>query len=234
MIRHWTQLWASRFAAGLRRGRGSQFRTPKVLLRLLLQALLRPDKRRQLQDIGACPASHRTCVLTGTVSSVLARWLQKLGVRARIDAPTFDGNQVGCTTRQQCWHPERAVSGSLSLPCGQYSNGYALFLYLSRESLARHASKVTANTVSRKTPGRTPFVFQRWSLSAFSSPGIIRATGPFQNTEVGPSFQCACGAYKIASSHRCGMRRTFRHIQDFNFHFSLSGFRGFLSLRIGQ
>src|SRR5712692_8580059 len=174
MIRHWAQLWASRFAAGLRRGRGSQFRTPKVLLRLLLQTLLRPDKRRQLQDIGACPASHRPCVLTGTVSSVLARWLQKLGVQARIDAPTFDGNQVGCTTRQQCWHPERAVSESLSLPCGQYSNGYAPFFCFPGGKFNRH--------------------LQGWSLSAFSSPGIIRTTGPFQNTAVGSSFQCACGA----------------------------------------
>src|SRR6266849_277345 len=129
-MRGWTQLLASQFAVGLRRGRGSQFRTPKVLLRLLLQILLRLNKRRQLQGIGACPASHRPCVLTGTVSSVRARRLRKPGVQARIDAPMFDGNQVGCTTPQQCWHLERAVSESLSLPCGHYSNGFALFLCL--------------------------------------------------------------------------------------------------------
>lgn len=34
--------------------------------------------------------------------------------------------------------------------------------------------------------------------------------------------------------HRCGMRRTLRHIQDFNFHLARSGFLGFLTLKIGQ
>jgi hypothetical protein len=50
-----------------------------VLLRLLLQILLRLDKRRQLQGIGACLASHRPCVLTRTVSSLRARRLRKPG-----------------------------------------------------------------------------------------------------------------------------------------------------------
>ncbi len=34
--------------------------------------------------------------------------------------------------------------------------------------------------------------------------------------------------------HSRGMRRTFRNIQDFDFHFALSGFCGFLFVRIGQ
>jgi hypothetical protein len=31
-----------------------------------------------------------------------------------------------------------------------------------------------------------------------------------------------------------GMRRAVSYIQDFNIHFALSGFRGLLSLKIGQ
>jgi hypothetical protein len=118
----------SRFASGSR----ISISYTKVLLRLQLQILLRLDKCRQLQGIGACPASHRPCVLTGTVSSVRARRLRKPGVQARIDAPMFNGSQVGCTTRQQRWRPERGVSESLSLPCSQYNNGYALFFWLLR------------------------------------------------------------------------------------------------------
>ncbi len=34
--------------------------------------------------------------------------------------------------------------------------------------------------------------------------------------------------------HRRGVRRALCHIQDFNFHLELSGFRGFPSLKIGQ
>lgn len=34
--------------------------------------------------------------------------------------------------------------------------------------------------------------------------------------------------------YSCVVRRAFRHVQDFDFHFSLSSFRGFLSPKIGQ
>ncbi len=34
--------------------------------------------------------------------------------------------------------------------------------------------------------------------------------------------------------HRRRMRRAFRYIQDFNFHFWLSGFCEFRSVKIGQ
>ena len=43
-----------------------------------------------------------------------------------------------------------------------------------------------------------------------------------------------CGQDLVDQSRRCGMRRTLRHIQDFNFHLAPSGFRGLLSLKIGQ
>jgi hypothetical protein len=42
--------------------------------------------------------------------------------------------------------------------------------------------------------------YLRASFSAFSRPGTMRTTGPFQNKEAGASFQCAPTGYKIASS----------------------------------
>jgi hypothetical protein len=50
-------------------------------------------------------------------------------VLARIDARTFRGIQVARSRPRQSPHPERAVLGSLSLPCRQYCNRYAHFLY---------------------------------------------------------------------------------------------------------
>lgn len=59
---------------------------------------------------------------------------------------------------------------------------------------------------------------------------------PFVSDEhfINVSRDTFCGQDTPEELHCFRVRWAFRHIQDFNFHFSLSGFRGLLSLKIGQ